>query len=67
MRDNRDDPTDYAVYCQSGCRPALQFLTAEQEMAGLANPDAPWRCPKCGGLAEWDDDCRATNPPEEKP
>lgn len=62
-RDNSKDPTDYAVIC--GGRPScgLQFLTEEQELAGLMNPDAPWRCPKCGDRSEWDDDCRSTNPP----
>jgi hypothetical protein len=62
-RDNRNDPTNAAVICLDGC--GLQFLTDAQELEGLNRPDDPWRCPKCGGRADWDDDCRATNPPED--
>lgn len=61
-RDNTKDPTDYAVMCDEGC--GLVFLTEQQYIHQMERPDSLWRCPKCGGGAEWDDDCRETNPPE---
>lgn len=60
-RDNRKDPTNYAVICEVH---GLQFLKHREYMAQLALPNQKWRCPLCGRVAEWDDDCRETNPPE---
>jgi hypothetical protein len=59
-RDNTNDPTNYAVVCNDEC--GLQFLSEEDYNRQMDRPDAFWRCPKCGGQAEWDDECRETNP-----
>lgn len=40
-------------------------LTEEQELSQLEVPDQPWNCPRCGGEAEWDDECPSTNPADE--
>lgn len=61
-RDNTNDPTDCAVICKTHGR---QFITDEQEIEGLMSPTDVWRCPQCHGPAEWDDDCRRTNPPDD--
>lgn len=69
-RDNSKDPTPWAILCgigelepsQDGC--GLVFLTYEQYLAQLRNPDYPWKCPQCGCCAEWDDDCQAVRPLE---
>lgn len=64
-RDNTNDPTPWAVYCQGdGC--GLIFLTKVQYDQQMSHPDATWHCTMCGGHAEWDDDCQETNPPEEE-
>jgi hypothetical protein len=62
-RDNLLDPTDAAVHCKGKC--GLVFLTDEQYDAQMDRPDSTWTCPQCGGGAEWDDDCRSTNPPDD--
>jgi hypothetical protein len=70
MRDNSKDPTPYAVLCdcQTGGNgdDAPVFLTKKQYMVQLNNPDYPWKCPKCGSCAEWDDECQEPNPPEDQ-
>lgn len=48
----------YAVICPTDGRVAL---TRDQYIAMLDDMDRPWRCPKCGGVAEWDDDAGETN------
>lgn len=59
MRDNRSDPTKYAVYC---ARCGLQFLREDDYMRQMYRPDFGWMCPSCKGPAEWDDECQETNP-----
>jgi len=63
MRDNRFDPSPYAVYCHGDC--GLVFLTDEQYDYQMNRPDSFWFCPHCGDSADWDDDCQVTNPQDE--
>lgn len=63
-RGNSDDPTPYAVNCKN-CM-ILRFLTEAQYQRQLSKPDSLWTCPVCGEVAQWDDDCQATNPPFEE-
>lgn len=44
----------YGVICYSAC--GSVELTTEQYNEQMDKPNARWRCPKCGGLAEFDDD-----------
>lgn len=60
-RDNRQDPTPYAVLCKDDGR---VFLSKREHDDQLAAVDALWACPKCGGEADWDDECQSTNPIE---
>lgn len=67
-RDNRNDDTPYAVYCngdsipgQSSC--GLVFLAESDYLRQLSKPDYGWSCPHCGSTARWDDCCQVTNPP----
>lgn len=60
MRDNRSDPTPYAVICKDGC--GTVFLSEQDYRKQLGDAYIPWRCTKCGGRAEWDDDCLETSP-----
>lgn len=62
-RDNRNDPTPYAVLCRVRC--GRVFLTAAQYAAQMDRPNSLWLCPTCGQDAEWDDECQETNPPED--
>lgn len=55
-RNNKNDPTPYAVRCQGSCVD-LQFLTEKQYEKQLKRDDCEWRCPTCKDLAVWDDDC----------
>lgn len=70
MRDNKNDPTPWAVYCKpifkedSSC--GLQFLSKGDYEYQMARPNQGWICPKCQGYAMWDDECQETNPPEEQ-
>jgi hypothetical protein len=52
--------TPYAVFCHSapgrGCKGGRQYLTKEQYDKQMNDPNALWKCPTCGQLAEWDDD-----------
>ena len=43
----------YAVNCYS-CR-KLVHLTQEEYDAAIDDANAPWKCPLCGGRAEWND------------
>jgi hypothetical protein len=63
VRDNYNDPTPYAVICLHDC--GLQFLDELEYTRQLNRPDSLWVCPKCGRIANWDDDCQVTNPPDE--
>ena len=57
-------PTPYAVRCREtfdvGKPPcnggAVIYLPLESYDAQMCMPDARWKCPRCGGSAEWDDD-----------
>lgn len=42
----------YAVICP---RHARQELTVTQYLVQLRAPDVRWKCPACGGTADWDD------------
>lgn len=71
MRDNRSDPTPYAVYCAGDNIPGqapcgLVFLTNDEYSAQLKRPNRGWHCPKCLSCASWDDHCQETNPPEDE-
>ena len=74
-RDNRNDPTPYAVYCRGDSVPGQQpcglvFLERDGQHGyryQMSNPDGGWYCPNCGSSANWDDACQETNPPEETP
>lgn len=48
--------TPWAVWCYDCSPNAPIYLTNAEYRSQLAKPDAPWRCPYCGGIAEWDDD-----------
>lgn len=50
----------YVVICMGGC--GIQPLDYENYMNQLMRPDNRWECPKCGGLADWDDGCLETDP-----
>lgn len=73
MRDNRNDPTDFAVFCSgdvvdiipSAAPCGLVFLDEKEYKLQLEESNDTWQCPHCGSTAEWDDDCRSTNPPED--
>lgn len=74
-RDNSNDATPWAVYCKGelrevGAKPCsptgLMFLREPEYEQQMNQANAFWRCPQCGGRAEWDDDCQETNPPEEE-
>lgn len=43
----------FSVVCKSGC--GRTFLSEQAYDAQIMEPDSPWKCPKCGGKAEWDD------------
>ena len=71
MRDNRNDPTPYAIYCRGDSVPGqkpcgLVFLDHAHYIRELMRPNLGWSCPKCGSTANWDDDCQETNPPEDQ-
>ena len=64
MRESRI-PTQYAVVCLGTSRPeganpcnngGLLYLTEQEYDRQRNNPTDLWRCPRCGGLADWDDD-----------
>lgn len=74
MRDNKNDPTPYAIYCRGdsieGQTPCgLVFLNKEGQHGYLyqMNKRHGWYCPNCESTAIWDDYCQETNPPEEPP
>lgn len=52
----------YAVICS---RHGTVELSEAQYNRQMMQADSLWKCPKCGGSAEWDDDCLCTNPPDE--
>lgn len=73
-RDNAKDPTPYAVWCSRNMHfrndklcgnNGLVFLSEEEYSQQMRSPNSRWQCPKCLSLADWDDDCQTTNPPEE--
>lgn len=47
-------PIRYAVDCLEGC--GTQDLTREEYTAQMRRPDLTWRCPRCGGDADFRDD-----------
>lgn len=53
-----EKPTPWAVTCGEApmCSEGLIFLTREEYDQQVNNPNATWKCPKCGGEAWWDDD-----------
>lgn len=53
----------YGVYCRT-C--GIQELPEAEYDRQMMLPDARWKCPNCGGTAEWDDDSFVTNPPEDE-
>lgn len=53
--------TAAAVICRQHGRVCI---SDEEELRQLEKPDSRWVCPRCGNIAEWDDDCPATNPAE---
>lgn len=70
MRDNKNDPTPYAVSCKGDSIPGQQpcglvFLDNEAYTHQMCCADRGWFCPNCGSTASWDDDCQETNPPPE--
>jgi len=60
-RNNTNDPTPYAVICPVH---GLQFLKHEEYSNQLSKADDQWRCPKCGGIASWDDYCQVMDSPD---
>ena len=52
----------YAVICRKHGRVALTEAQYDEQMD---RPDSRWTCPTCGDIAEWDDDCLCTNPPDD--
>lgn len=60
-------PTPWAVRCRGAyCAGIpLVFLTRECYDWQMNTPDALWRCPRCGGLAEWADDNYEKHYPDE--
>jgi len=53
MKGESAEPTPYAVRCPA--ERALVYLTEEEYNRQMNQPDALWRCPRCGERAEWDD------------
>lgn len=57
-------PTPYAVHClgidptcgAGPCTEGLVFLTLQEYKYQMSHPSNTWRCPRCNGDAEWDDD-----------
>jgi hypothetical protein len=47
------DSGPYAVICRQDAR---VFLTEEEYRRQLSAPDFLWTCPKCGAVAEFDDE-----------
>lgn len=54
----------YVVLCDDH---GQQFLTAEEYDYQMSRPDSPWRCPRCGESAQWDDDEYEASLDEEGP
>ena len=44
-----------AVFCKSGG--GRQILTIKQYNEQMLNANSTWKCPSCGGAADWDDSC----------
>jgi hypothetical protein len=58
MDKNNRARTPWAVNCfgDDGPGHGLVYLTSDEYALQLSRPDAQWRCPICGMVAEWDDD-----------
>jgi hypothetical protein len=52
--------TPYAVICDSH---GVQRISEMQYQAALMYENIPWKCPICKQIAEWDEACPASNPP----
>ena len=53
-----DSTMRYAVNCSSCGNVSLTELQYEWQME---RPDRLWQCPKCRGIAEWDDETYEAN------
>jgi hypothetical protein len=56
-----EKPTPYAVICSGDPYPQCNdgkpiYLTDACYRVQMMRPDDRWKCPRCGGLAEFDDD-----------
>ena len=71
-RDNKNDPTPYAVIChgdsvatQKSCGLVFLQLGGEHQYSHQLNSsNRGWYCPNCGSTATWDDYCQETDPQE---
>ncbi len=61
--DGVDYETPWAVVCD---RHGVVCLDETDYDTQLGDPNGRWRCPKCGDVSEWDDECPETNPKEEE-
>ena len=63
-RQESDHPTPYAVWCvetfdvgKPPCNSGrLIYLTDAEYSRQMELPDAVWKCPRCGGEAQWSDE-----------
>lgn len=55
-----DTPTGFALLCMGQHGPECNqgnpiHMTKEEYTDQMHKPNSPWKCPMCGGKAQWDD------------
>lgn len=51
-----EERTPWAVNCESKSDCGLVYLTRENYDRQMFRMNDTWKCPKCGGPADWNDD-----------